>query len=49
MEYFEFEVVKGKKKKKPGKRDTVPDAGGEVRMKSTWLASFEKQLQPQGL
>ena len=40
--------LKGKKKKKPEKRATVPDAGVEVRMKSTWLASFEKQLQPQG-
>ena len=40
--------LKGKKKKKKEKRNTVPDTGEEVRMKSTWLASFEKQLQPQG-
>ena len=39
---------KKKKKKKPEADNATPEAGGEVRMKSAWLASFEKQLQHRG-
>ena len=40
--------LKGKKKKKKEKSDTVAETGEKVGLKSNWLASFEKQLQPKG-
>ena len=40
--------LKGKKRKKKEKSNTVSETGEKVGLKSNWLASFEKQLQPKG-
>ena len=40
--------LKGRKKKKKDMGDTVAETGEKVGLKSNWLASFEKQLQPKG-
>ena len=40
--------LKGKKRKKKEKSNTVAETGEKVGLKSNWLASFEKQLQPKG-
>ena len=38
--------LKGRKRKKSEKSNSVSENGGKSGLKSTWLASFEKTLQP---
>ena len=40
--------LKGRKRKKSVKSNSVSETGGKSGLKSTWLASFEKTLQPKG-
>ena len=40
--------LKGKKRKKMGKSNSVSETGEKAGLKSNWLASFEKTLQPKG-
>ena len=38
--------LKGRKRKKSVKSNSVPENGGKSSLKSAWLASFEKTLHP---